>query len=142
LPQAIAKAKPILAKFNMGDRIRHRPGDALKEDLGENLYDIILVSSLMHHFTSEQNQELSKRAARALKPGGVYVIQEFIRPPEGKKMEMLGALSSLFFNLSSTSGNWSVDELKAFQTNAGLQFVETNNFITLPGYLQVCARKK
>jgi ubiquinone/menaquinone biosynthesis C-methylase UbiE len=141
LPPAVEKAKPILAKFGMGTRVTYWAGDALKEDLGENNYDIVLISSLMHHFSGEQNAALAKRIARALKPRGSFVIQEFVRPEEGKKIEMLGALTDLFFNLSSTAGNWSLKELKEFQSGAGLKHIKVNKFITLPGFVQVCAGK-
>jgi SAM-dependent methyltransferase len=141
LPAAIEKARPILQQYNMGDRVQYLPGDALKDNLGENKYDIILISSLMHHFTSEQNRDLAKRIYIALKPGGTFAIQEFVRPEEGKNMDMIGAVSDLFFNLSSTSGTWSLSELKGFQTGAGLRNLKVSSFITIPGYVQICARK-
>jgi ubiquinone/menaquinone biosynthesis C-methylase UbiE len=141
LPQAVEKARPILARYGMGDRVQYWTGDALKEDLEENKYDLVLVSSLMHHFTFEQNNDLAKRVSKALKPGGTFVIQEFTRPEEGDQMDMIGTISDLFFNLSSTSGTWSLKELKAFQSGAGLQQPKVNRFITIPGYVQICARK-
>src|SRR5215831_20014881 len=76
LPEAIKEAAPILAMEGVGDRIRHQVGDALTQDLGENCYDLILISNLAHHFTDEQNRGLMLRAARALTPGGSLVIQE------------------------------------------------------------------
>jgi len=141
LPAAIEKASPILAKYKMGDRVKYWPGNALIEDLGENKYDIIHISSLMHHFTAEQNLDLSKRVAKALKPGGTFIIQEFVRPDEGKKTEMVGAITDLFFNLSSTAGNWSLQELKGFQTRAGLKHFKVNTYISLPGFVMVCGKK-
>jgi ubiquinone/menaquinone biosynthesis C-methylase UbiE len=141
LPEAVEKAKPILDRYNSGQRVSYWQGDALKEDLGSEKYDIILISSLMHHFTEEQNKSLSSRVAKALKPGGTYIIQEFIRPEEGEKIEMIGAITDLFFNLSSTAGNWSLKELKDFQTGAGLKHFKVNKYITLPGFVQVCGHK-
>jgi len=141
LPKGVEHAKPLLAKHNLGDRVTYWAGDARKEDLGENKYDVILISSLMHHFTGEENIAISQKAARALKPEGIYVIQEFARPEEGNQMEMLGAINDLYFNLTSTSGSWSLKELKGFQTLAGLNHFKVNTFISLPGFVQVCARK-
>ncbi len=141
LPSAVEKAKPILAKFNMGDKVQYWAGDALKEDLGENKFDLVLISSLIHHFTPEQCQLLSSKVAKALKPGGYYVIQEFLRPETSNNMDLLGATLDLFFNLSSTSGTWSLQEIKDFQTGAGLKFYKVNKFMSPPGYVQVCAKK-
>jgi SAM-dependent methyltransferase len=141
LPPAVEKAKPILAKFNMGDKVQYWAGDALKEDLGENKFDLILVSRVIHHFTVEECQSLSSKVAKALKPGGYYVIQEFLRPETSNNMELLGIALDLVFNLSSTSGLWSLQEIKDFQTGAGLKFYKVNKFMVPPGFVQVCAKK-
>ena len=141
LPQAVEKAAPLLkAKYN-GGKVNYRPGNALTDDFGENKFDLIFVSSLMHHFSDDQNKILCKKISTALKPGGFFIIQEFLRPEPSPKMEMLGAVLDLFFNLSSTSGNWSKEELITFQEGSGLKHTKINNFLMLPGFVQVIARK-
>jgi chemotaxis methyl-accepting protein methylase len=55
----------------MGDRVVHRAGNALTDDLGTGAYDIVLIAQVVHHFTADQNRELAERVARALRPGGV-----------------------------------------------------------------------
>jgi SAM-dependent methyltransferase len=40
----------------------------------------VLVAQLVHHFNAEQNRELAKRIARALRPNGVFVILDAFRP--------------------------------------------------------------
>jgi ubiquinone/menaquinone biosynthesis C-methylase UbiE len=141
LPQAVEKAKPILAQHYKGDAIQYWPGNALTDDYGDAKYDVVLMSSLMHHFSKEQNEEVSRKVARALKPGGYFLIHEFLRPNPKKNMDMIGAILDLFFNLSSTSGNWSKEELIGFQTQAGLKHVKVKSFLTLPGYVQVAGQK-
>lgn len=86
LPQAIKHARPILEAEKMGDRVQHRAGDVLKTDLGEALYDAVIISSLVHHFDDATNAALMKRIARALKPGGWVSSIDYIRqdtPNEG-----------------------------------------------------------
>jgi ubiquinone/menaquinone biosynthesis C-methylase UbiE len=141
LPPAVDKAAPILAKYGMGARVKHRVGNALKDDLGDNEYDMILVSSLIHHFSGEQVVSLSQKVSKALKPGGYYIIQEFTRPKPSAKMEMVGTLLDFFFNMSSTAGNWSVDEIKSFQSIDGLRHLKINKFLSPPGYVQAVAVK-
>jgi ubiquinone/menaquinone biosynthesis C-methylase UbiE len=141
LPQAVKKAKPILAKFNMGDRINYWTGNALIDDFGENRYDFILMSSLMHHFSAEQNIELSKKVAKALKPGAYFVIQEYLRSETSSSMEQVGIITDMTFNLTSTSGTWSLNELKDFQEKAGLIHYKVNKFMGLLFFVQVCAKK-
>jgi Dimerisation domain/O-methyltransferase domain len=41
LPEAVEKAAPLLAAEGMGDRVVHRAGDALSDDLGEEVWDIV-----------------------------------------------------------------------------------------------------
>src|SRR5215471_6142836 len=120
LPEAIAHAGPILAQEGMGDRVRHQTGNALTDDLGGNVYDLIFISNLVHHFTLEQNRDLAVRAARALKPGGALVIQELIRPQSPNSGDQAGQVLNLFFALTSTSGTWSIAEMEKWLRNAGL----------------------
>jgi hypothetical protein len=85
---------------------------------------------------------LLRKTSAALKPGGYCVIQEFLRPEPSGSMEMTGAVLDLFFNLSSTAGNWSLNEIKDFETSAGLKFYKVNNFLSPPGYVQVIGKKQ
>ena len=140
LPQAVEKAQSILQKFNMGDRVRYRKGDALTDDFGEEMYDLILISNLMHHFSLEQNIEVSKKAAKALKPGGFYIIQDYLRPETSTDMEMSGIALDIVWNISSTSGCWSLDELKDIQQMAGLSHYQVNELMG-QYHVQVCAKK-
>src|SRR5690606_16297499 len=55
LPDAVERAAPILAAEHMGDRVTHRAGNALTDDLGEQVVDVVFLSQLVHHFTHEQN---------------------------------------------------------------------------------------
>ncbi len=141
LPPAVEKAEPLLRKKYSGNNIIYLKGNALTDDFGNKEFDLILISSLMHHFTSEQNTIVTEKIEKALKKGGYLIIQEFIRPEPSAKMEMVGTILDLFFNLSSTSGNWSMEELIQFQKQAGLKFKKVNKFLTLPGFVQVIAQK-
>ena len=141
LPPAVEKAEPILRKNYTGDNIQYKKGNALTDDFGKEEYDLVLMSSLMHHFSLDQNNLVVKKISTALKKGGYLIIQEFIRPEPSAKMEMVGTILDLFFNLSSTSGNWSMDELINFQKQAGLKHVKIKKFLTLPGFGQVIGQK-
>ena len=48
----------------MGDRVVHRAGDALIDDLGSDSYDLVFLAALVHHFDEETNRELMRRIAR------------------------------------------------------------------------------
>lgn len=139
LPEAIVQAAPLLAAQGMGNRVRHHPGNALTDDLGENQYDVVLLSSLAHHFDDTQNRELARRVARSLRPGGVYIVNEFIRPDVGAKPELVGASTDLFYGLTSTAGNYSVSEIQDWQRSAGLKPGKVVWYRTIPGRAMVVA---
>jgi SAM-dependent methyltransferase len=139
LAGAIEKAAPLAD--DVQDQIDVKVGNALTDDLGENCYDVVLLSNVAHHFTEEQNQELTKRVMRSLRKGGIFIVNEFIRPAFDDKPELVGSSSSLFFGLTSTSGNWTVAEIKSWQRAAGLKIYKTIRYFTIPGMAMVIAKK-
>ena len=131
LPPAVAQAAPILEREGMGDRVVYRAGDALADDLGEGTFDLILVVSLVHHFDDATNRLLARRAARALRPGGYFVIGDALRPRAPGKGGQQGAFFDLYFALTSQSGLWTFDEMRSWQVEAGL--VPRNSISLVPG---------
>ncbi len=141
LPAAIEHAAPILAKEGMGDRVVHRAGDALEDDLGERTWDLVYVSQLLHHFEADANRRFAERVARALKPGGVFAVLELIRPSSPEHAGMVGGLLDLYFAVTSQSGTWSVEEIAAWQRTAGLVPRKPIYMRTVPGVAEVVAVK-
>lgn len=139
LAGAIKKAAPLADEVQ--NQINFEAGNALTDDLGENRYDIVLLSNVAHHFTEEQNQELTQRIMCSLRKGGIFIINEFIRPAFESKPELVGSSSSLFFGLTSTSGNWTVAEIQSWQRAAGLKIYKTVHYFTIPGMAMVIAKK-
>lgn len=133
LPEAVDKAAPLLAKEGMGDTVTHWPGDALQVDLGTEQYDLILVAQLVHHFTAEENAELARKIAQALKPGGVFAVLDEFKPGSVKSAGQIGALLEFYFALTSQSGTWDVAEIRTWQTGAGLTPKKPIKLLTVPG---------
>jgi SAM-dependent methyltransferase len=133
LPEAVEHAAPILAAEGMGDRVVHRAGDALSDDLGEATYDVVMVAQLVHHFTEEQNRDLARRVARALRPGGVYAILDAFRSRSAKDAGQTPALLEFYFALTSESGTWAPEEMADWQRQAGLRPKRPIRFRTIPG---------
>jgi SAM-dependent methyltransferase len=134
LPQAIEHAAPLLAKERMGDRVAHRAGDALHDDLGCEAYDLIFVAQLVHHFDDPTNRDLVGRAARALRPGGYLVILEAVRGATPGAGGQVAGLLDLYFAFTSRAGTWSLDEIASWQRDAGLAPQPPLRFLRLPGY--------
>jgi SAM-dependent methyltransferase len=141
LPQAIEHARPILEAEKMGDRVQHQPGDVLQTDLGEARYDAVIISSLVHHFDDPTNAALTKRIARALKPGGWLSIIDYIRLETPNEGGQVAWLMNFYFALTSQSGAWSFGDMIRWQTAAGLRPSPSVRFQTLPGSGIQSARK-
>jgi 2-polyprenyl-3-methyl-5-hydroxy-6-metoxy-1,4-benzoquinol methylase len=133
LPQAVVHAAPLLAAEGMGDRVVHRAGNALSDDLGADAYDVVLTAQMVHHLSDAENRELAMRVARALRPGGVYAILDEFRPRTAKAAGQIGALLEFYFALTSQSGTWAPEEMAAWQQAAGLAPRRPMRFRTVPG---------
>jgi 2-polyprenyl-3-methyl-5-hydroxy-6-metoxy-1,4-benzoquinol methylase len=133
LPEAVAAAAPLLAREGMGDRVVHRADNALTADLGRDEFDLILIANLVHHFTEAQNRDLVRRCARALRPGGRLVIGEVVRPETPQTAGQIGALTDLYFAITSAGGTWSFAEMADWQRSAGLRPRRPIRLITGPG---------
>ncbi len=133
LPKAVEHAAPLLAAEGMGDRVVHRVGNALTDDLGSEAYDLIITSQLVHHFSEEQNRALTGRIAQALRPGGIYAIIEAFRPTSPKDAGQVGALLEFYFALTSQSGTWTPEEMAAWQRDAGMRPKRPLRFRAAPG---------
>jgi SAM-dependent methyltransferase len=141
LPDAVEHAAPILAGEGMGERVRHRVGNALSDDLGNNAWDVVFLSQLAHHFTDSQNRGLMKRIAQALTPGGVCVVLDTLRPSSPEGAGGIGALLDLYFAATSQSGTWPLETMQTWQRDAGLTIEKPLHLRTLPGAAMVIARK-
>jgi SAM-dependent methyltransferase len=117
----------------MGERIAHRAGNVLTDDLGNEEYDLIFIGNLLHHFDEKANQDIVMRSARALRPGGYLVIEELNRFQSPKEVGELGALSNLYFAATSEAGTWSMKEIADWQREADLIPRKPIRLLTAPG---------
>ena len=141
LPGAVDRASEIAQQEGLGERVKHKIGDALADDLGEATFDVVMINNLVHHFSPEQNADLARRVARALAPGGVYAIGDFIRASHPGAGGGIPAVMDLYFALTSASGTWALDEIASWQRGAGLMPMKTIQFPSLPGWASLPAAK-
>jgi SAM-dependent methyltransferase len=141
LPEAVKHAAPILAREGMGDRVVHRAGNALTDDLGTEAWDLVFIANLLHHFDEKTNRDLVRRIAHALRPGGILVIQDFIRLQKPWEGGQVGGLLELYFALTSQSGTWSLAEIAGWQKEANLAPHKPLRLLSLPGAAQQAAGK-
>ncbi|MEM1043910.1 MAG: methyltransferase [Bacteroidota bacterium] len=144
LPEALVHAAPLLndaaPDAGVRARITHRAGDALADDLGVEAWDVVFVGQLVHHFGEDAGRSLVRRIARALRPGGVLIVQEVMRDPAAD--DQLGTLAGLYFALTSAAGTRTFEEIAGWQREAGLAPQRSVRFRTLPGVGQQNAVKQ
>ncbi len=131
----------IAKRYDLSGCVTYKAGNVLTDDLGEHQYDLVMINNVVHHFTVEQNEQLAKKIARSLKPGGIYVIGEMIRNDKPGKGGILAAATSLYFSLTSQSGNWSEPEIKSWQSKAGLKHLKTIPSMTVPSFKMIVGKK-
>lgn len=141
LPEAIEHAAAILAREGMGERVRHRAGNALTDDLGSGAWDVVFLSQLVHHFTDEQNRALMRKISRALKPGGVCVLLDMVRPASPEAAGGVGAVLDLYFAATSRSGTWPIATMQSWHRDAGLTVERPIHLRTMPNAAMVVGRK-
>ena len=141
LPNAVESASAIAKRYDTTGRVSYKAGNALEDDLGMEQYDLIMINNVVHHFTMEQNYALANKIARALKPGGVYIIGEFMRADKPGEGGVIAATSGLYFSVISASGNWSASEIETWQKEAGLKPEKSISTMTIPGWKMIIARK-
>jgi SAM-dependent methyltransferase len=142
LEDAIKKAAPISGARRYGDRVQHRVGDALSDDVGIELYDLIFISNLAQHFTDQRNGALLRRAAQALVSGGILVVLEPIRPRSPNTGDQPAQVLNLFFALTSASGTWSIEEIQSWHRAANLTVSAPVFLRSMPGFAQVNGVKR
>lgn len=88
LPVAVELAKRRFGDHPLKDRVSIVQGDFYKDDLPEG-FDMAWVSAIIHSMNREQGRALYAKILKALKPGGLILIRDFImsrdhtRPVDG-----------------------------------------------------------
>lgn len=65
-------------RHGLGDRVTTRAGDCVTDELGSG-FDVVLYFSVAHNQTAADNAAVLAKCAKALNPGGVLVVQDYLR---------------------------------------------------------------
>ncbi len=114
LPRTLAIAQEVLQRFGMTDRITLQAGDWNKDEFGSG-YDCLLMSNILHGPSSQAPMKLAK-AFRALQPGGLLIVHDFLLNDD-----KTGPLPAALFNLMV--GAYSVGEMVRVIKEAGFEQV-------------------
>ena len=107
IPEVVPLTAEYVSQAGVSTQVSVRAGDMLRDDFGSG-YDVIMLNAICHMFSEQQNQDIFRRAHRALAPNGRLVVQDFILNPE-KTAPQHAALFSLNM-LVGTDGGASYSE--------------------------------
>ncbi|HEX7899100.1 MAG TPA: class I SAM-dependent methyltransferase [Planctomycetota bacterium] len=100
-------------------KVKYAVGDLFKTPFG-GPYDVILASHVYHHFDEKACVALTRKIARALKPGGRLVIQEFVAD-EGRSKKVQPLMFAVTMLVWTKAGDaYRVSDFRRWLRAAGL----------------------
>lgn len=119
LPATRRFAEKTIASFGLSDRITFREGDFISDDVPGG-FDVAWLSHILHGEGPEGCAVTLGRAAAALEPGGMLMVQEFILD-ESMAAPLFPALFSLNMLLGTPQGrSYSQRQLEEMMAAAGV----------------------
>jgi O-methyltransferase/methyltransferase family protein len=119
LPASEPYFREEAAKHASAGRVDFLPGNYKQDDLG-GPYDVVWISQVLHGEGPGKCQIMVDKAASALKPGGVFWVQEFVLDPvnPGNPWASLFSLNMLINTEAGQS--YTAEEICGFLERAGL----------------------
>jgi len=123
LPTTRPFAEQTVASFGLSERISFAAGDFTSDPL-PGRFDVVWISQVLHGEGPEGCARLVAKAAEALEPGGLLLVQEFILAAE-RDAPLFPALFSLNMLLGTPNGqSYSEPEIAGMLRAAGLEDVK------------------
>ncbi len=83
LPVSLENTSAQLAAWGLSDRIRCVEGNIVHDPI-EGMFDVITYFLVAHNQSDSDNEHIVKKMARALNPGGLLVIYEYVHDPASR----------------------------------------------------------
>ena len=142
-PNVNAVAKTLNRERGLEGKIRYVNGEHHSATIEENHYDLLLASNFCRFESPQGNQELFRKAYGALRPGGQFVVNDFL--PNEERTGPTFALRFSVYTLTHTPEGecWTLSQYSEWLKAAGFASIESHTDIpkTLPGTTLVIARK-
>lgn len=142
-PNVNAVAKKLNRERGFDGKIRFIDGEYKSAAIETNYYDLALASNFCRFESPGRNQELFRKAYGALKPGGKFVVNDFL--PNEERTGPTFALRFSVYTLTHTPEGecWTLAQYSDWLTAAGFTSIEAHHDIpkTLPGTTLIVAGK-
>jgi len=143
-PNVNAVAKKANKQRGIEGKIRFIDGEHHSAAIETNHYDLVIASNFCRFESPKGNQELFAKAYSALKPGGVFVVNDFVLNEE--RTEPTFALRFSVYTLTHTPEGecWTLSQYSDWLKKAGFESIQTHSDIpkTLPGTTLIISTKK
>jgi ubiquinone/menaquinone biosynthesis C-methylase UbiE len=143
-PNVNAVAKKANQERGLAGKIRFIDGEHHTAKVEANHYDLVLASNFCRFESPTGNQELFAKAYAALKPGGIFMVNDFV--PNEERTEPTFALRFSVYTLTHTTEGecWTLSQYSDWLKKAGFSSIETHGDIpkTLPGTTLILATKR
>ena len=93
--EPLSIARPLVEEHNLAGQITLLEGDFLETDLGTD-YDVVLISGVVLIKAEEDCRRLMEIAFGALQPGGLAVVQDYMRIEDNPERRRLDTLEDLY----------------------------------------------
>lgn len=121
-------ARRTVEQFGMTERIRFVGGDITTDPIREGPYDVAWLSHILHSNGPEACREIIANTVKAMEPGGLIMIHDFILE-NSKDAPEFPALFSLNMLVNNPSGrSYSEEELTEMLRNAGVKDIVRHPF--------------
>ncbi|MGH7766854.1 MAG: methyltransferase [Candidatus Binatia bacterium] len=143
-PNVNSVAKKLNRERGLDGKIRFIDGEFRTAKIDPGVYDLALASNFCRFESPEGNQELFRAAFKALKPGGLFVVNDFL--PDEERTGPTFPLRFSVYTLTHTPGGecWTLSEYTRWLKEAGFVSIESHADIpgTMPGTTLIVAEKK
>ena len=95
-------AKTTVDSVGVENRVELVEGDYLEPDMGDDQFDMVLMSGILHRHSMETCQSLFKTAHQLLKPGSEMVVVDLF--PGQEKGELNYRVAELEIRLRTSAG--------------------------------------
>jgi SAM-dependent methyltransferase len=142
-PNVNAVAQKLNKERGLEGKIRFIDGEHHSAKIESSHYDLVLASNFCRFESPKRNQELFVKAYSALKPGGYFIVNDFV--PNEERTEPTFALRFSVYTLTHTPEGecWTLSQYAEWMIAAGFGAIETHGNIprTLPGTTLIIARR-
>ena len=138
--EPLSIAKPLVEEHNLQDRITLLEGDFLEVDVGTN-YDAALISGVVLIKPEKDSRRLFKRAYDALVPGGMVIVQDYLRIDHSPERMRLDTMEHMYVMVAFDPGaaDREGEEVASWLQDTGF---ENTQMIPLPTQLGLITAEK